>query len=86
MSQPLTYGAFGTWRRAIRRSHDRAVQFGNRAKRDYLRSAVAGELGVAPAATPPGLDPAGLADLARIIHTVEFRAPSFEHLASAGHT
>ena len=24
--------------------------------------------------------------LARIIHTVEFRAPSFEHLASAGHT
>ena len=25
-------------------------------------------------------------DLARIIHPVEFRAPSFEHLASAGHT
>ena len=24
--------------------------------------------------------------LARIIHPVEFRAPSFEHLASAGHT
>ncbi|WP_171009359.1 Shedu immune nuclease family protein [Sphingomonas sp. 2SG] len=58
----LTYGAFDTWRRAIRRSHDRAVQFGNRAKRDYLRSAVAGELGIVPAATPPGLDPAALAD------------------------
>ena len=25
-------------------------------------------------------------NLARIIHPVEFRAPSFEHLASAGHT
>jgi len=31
-----------------------------------------------------GLHKAGR--LARIIHTVEFRAPSFEHLASAGHT
>lgn len=59
----LSYGAFDTWRRAIRRSHDRAVQFGNRAKREYLRSAVADELGIAPPATPPGLDPAGLADL-----------------------
>ena len=58
----LTYGAFDTWRRAIRRSHDRAVQFGNRAKREYLRGAVAGELGITPAATRPGLDPASLAD------------------------
>lgn len=58
----LTYGAFDTWRRAIRRSHDRAVQFGNRAKRDYLRGAVASEIGIAPAPVPPGLDPTGLAD------------------------
>ena len=28
----------------------------------------------------------GSGPLARIIHPVEFRAPSFEHLASAGHT
>lgn len=58
----IVYGTFDKWRRAINRSHRRAVLFGNSAKRDYLRTALATELSLAAQPSPTGLNPADLAD------------------------
>lgn len=43
----LPYDTFDRWRRAIRRSHNTAVSFGNRSKQAYLRDQVERELGIA---------------------------------------
>lgn len=58
----IVFGTFDKWRRAIKRSHSRAVLFGNSAKRDYLRAALATELGLTARPAPTGLNPADLAD------------------------
>ncbi len=43
----LPYDTFDRWRRAIRRSHNTAVSFGNQSKQAYLRGQVERELGIA---------------------------------------
>lgn len=43
----LPYDTFDRWRRAIRRSHNTAVSFGNQSKQAYLRDQVERELGIA---------------------------------------
>lgn len=58
----IVYDAFDKWRRAIKRSHSRALLFGNSAKRDYLRVVLASELGLTAQPSRTGLKPADLAD------------------------
>lgn len=58
----IVYEVFDKWRRAITRSHLRALLFGNSAKRDYLRTALATELGLTAQPSRTGLNPADLAD------------------------
>tara|TARA_R110000782_G_scaffold270455_1_gene371316 strand:- start:20022 stop:21482 length:1461 start_codon:yes stop_codon:yes gene_type:complete len=49
----LPYDTFDRWRRAIRRSHNTAVSFGNQSKQTYLRGQVDRELGVAGGRSQP---------------------------------
>lgn len=49
----LPYDTFDRWRRAIRRSHNTAVSFGNQSKQTYLRGQVERELGIAGSRSEP---------------------------------
>ena len=58
----LTYDTFDTWRRALRRSHNEAVAFANRAKSAYLRGKIEKEFDAQAGEQTQSPAPADLAD------------------------